>query len=174
MIVKVLVVIVVLVVAVLVFAATRPDIFRIERSIVVSASAEKVFSLIDSLRNWDRWNKEDQAPGTSESFGGPASGAGATAEWSGKGNTGAGRMQITDSIPLTKVTVQVDWERPFKARNINEFTLSPEGNTTRVTWSMHGPNLYIMKVMGVFTNMDRVMGKHFESGLRNLKTAAES
>jgi hypothetical protein len=38
---------------------------------------------------------------------------------------------------------------------------------------MHGPNLYVMKLMSVFTNMDRVMGKHFESGLENLKTVSE-
>jgi hypothetical protein len=39
---------------------------------------------------------------------------------------------------------------------------------------MHGPNLYIMKLMSVFTNMDRMMGRHFEEGLANLKAAAES
>jgi hypothetical protein len=27
--------------------------------------------------------------------------------------------------------------------------------------------------MGLFVNMDRLMGKHFESGLENLKEAAE-
>ena len=31
----------------------------------------------------------------------------------------------------------------------------------------------MMKVMSVFTDMDRMMGKHFEEGLQNLKTVAE-
>ena len=173
MIIKVLVVIAVIIVAVLVFATTRPDTFRITRSITVAAPPEKIFPLIDSLRNWDRWNTEDQTPGTKQSFSGPASGVGASGEWSGKGSVGAGRMLITESVPFTKVTVQVDWEKPFKARNINEFTLLPNGNMTLVTWSMHGPNLYIMKLMSVFTSMDRVMGKHFEDGLAKLKTEVE-
>ncbi len=42
-----------------------------------------------------------------------------------------------------------------------------------MTWKMHGPNLYVMKVMSVFVSMDRVMGEHFEKGLANLKAVAE-
>lgn len=38
---------------------------------------------------------------------------------------------------------------------------------------MHGPNSYVMKVMGVFVHMDRMMGKHFETGPANLKAVAE-
>ncbi len=45
---------------------------------------------------------------------------------------------------------------------------------TKVIWTMQGSNLYVMKVMSIFVNMDRVMGKHFESGLNNLKKAAEN
>lgn len=38
---------------------------------------------------------------------------------------------------------------------------------------MQGTIVYLMKVMGLFVNMDRSMGEHFETGLRNLKAAAE-
>jgi hypothetical protein len=38
---------------------------------------------------------------------------------------------------------------------------------------MNGTNLYFMKIVGIFVNMERVAGKHFESGLDNLKTVAE-
>jgi hypothetical protein len=82
-------------------------------------------------------------------------------------------MTITGSIPYRSVTLAVDWERPFNVGNINEFALEPDGANARVTWSMTGPNLFIMKVMSVFTNMDRMMGQHFESGLDKLKTIAE-
>jgi hypothetical protein len=82
-------------------------------------------------------------------------------------------MLITDSMPLTRISIQVDWEKPFVARNINEFVLKANGGPTIVTWSMQGPNLYVMRVMGIFVNMDRMMGKHFEAGLANLKSAAE-
>jgi len=38
---------------------------------------------------------------------------------------------------------------------------------------MHGPNLFIGKVMSLFISMDRMVGKDFEASLANLKTAAE-
>jgi hypothetical protein len=38
---------------------------------------------------------------------------------------------------------------------------------------MHGTNVYMTKIMGLFINMDRMIGKHFEDGLRDLGTAAE-
>jgi len=38
---------------------------------------------------------------------------------------------------------------------------------------MRGPNFFMMKLMSVFTNMDKMMGKHFEDGLSNLKAVAE-
>ena len=59
--------------------------------------------------------------------------------------------------------------KPFEPHNVNEFTLEPVGASTLVTWKMHGANAYFMRVMGIFVNMDKVMGEHFDRGLDNLK-----
>jgi hypothetical protein len=82
-------------------------------------------------------------------------------------------MEITGAEPARQVVVTVDFAKPFVAHNVNAFTLSPEGNATRVTWTMEGTNAYMMKVMSLAVNMDKMMGQHFESGLANLKAAAE-
>jgi len=82
-------------------------------------------------------------------------------------------MMITESAASRKITVKVDFVRPFEAHNVNEFTLEPSGTSTTVTWGMQGTNLFIMKLMGVAVSMDRMVGKHFDSGLDNLKSAAE-
>ena len=39
--------------------------------------------------------------------------------------------------------------------------------------AMHGPNLFIGKVMSLFVSMDRMVGKDFETGLAILKAEAE-
>jgi uncharacterized protein YndB with AHSA1/START domain len=173
MVLKIILVIAVLVAAILIFAATKPDTFHIQRSVVVQAPPDKVFPLINDLRNWPRWELQDADPTMNRTFSGPDSGVGAISEWSGAGRTGAGRMTISESTPPRSVTVAVDWKRPFTARNINQFTFLPDGSGTRVTWSMHGPNVYMMKLMSVFTDMDRMMGKHFEEGLAKLRAEAE-
>ena len=82
-------------------------------------------------------------------------------------------MSIIESVAPTKVTVRADWIKPFQLTNVNEFTLEPAGEATKVVWTFQGANVFPMKLMGVFTNMDNVMGKHFETGLLDLKAAAE-
>jgi uncharacterized protein YndB with AHSA1/START domain len=171
---KTLLIILLLVATVLILAATKPNTFRVQRSVSIQASPEKIFALIDNLHSWPQWAPQDRDdPRMKRTFSGPESGVGATSNWSGSGNTGTGQMTITESEPSKKIAIAVDWQKPFQARNINEFVLDPEGGSTRVTWTMQGPNLYMMKLMGVFTNMDRLMGKHFENGLANLKAVAE-
>ncbi|MEO8733254.1 MAG: hypothetical protein ABI373_02880 [Flavobacteriales bacterium] len=38
---------------------------------------------------------------------------------------------------------------------------------------MEGPNLFMGKVMSLFINMDKMIGKDFESGLADLKKQVE-
>jgi len=102
------------------------------------------------------------------------SGKGAAYEWEGDKNVGKGRMEITDTSPPSKVTIKLDFVKPFEAHNIVEFTLEPKGDSTNITWAMHGPSPYVSKVMGLFFDMDSMVGKDFEAGLANLKTVAET
>jgi uncharacterized protein YndB with AHSA1/START domain len=162
------------VLAVLVYAAFRPGVVRIQRSLVMDVSAEKIFGLINDFHRWKEWAPQDRGdPGTMRSFSGAASGVGAVSEWNSAGSAGKGLMAITESEPGRRIKVEADFKRPFAVHNVNEFVLEPAGNETRVTWTMQGTNVYVMKLMGVFVSMDRVMGKHFEMGLENLKKVAE-
>jgi uncharacterized protein YndB with AHSA1/START domain len=174
MIVRILIIVAVLIAGVLILAATKPNIVRIRRSIDIDAPPEKIFALINDFHNWSRWAPQDREDSTlKRTYSGTANGEGAISNWIGTGSTGWGQMSITESVPPTSISITVDWEKPFAAHNLNEFTLEPQGATTKVTWTMRGTNVYVMKVMSIFTNMDRFMGKHFETGLANLKAAAE-
>jgi carbon monoxide dehydrogenase subunit G len=171
---RLLVVIFVLIVGVLLSAATRPDSVRIQRSITIGATPQKIFPLINDFHNWGSWAPQDTEGATiKRTYSGSANGEGAISDWSGSGSTGKGRMSITKSVSPTNVSITVDWTKPFQAHNLNEFALEPQGATTKVTWTMQGTNVYMIKVMSLFTNVDHFMGKHFETGLANLKAAAE-
>ena len=41
-----------------------------------------------------------------------------------------------------------------------EFTLEPAGDSTSVTWAMRGQNGFMGKLIGVFMNMDHMIGGH--------------
>jgi uncharacterized protein YndB with AHSA1/START domain len=167
-------VVMVLVAGVLVYATTRPDAFRIERMASIKAPPDRIFALINDFRSWRSWSPYEKLdPNMKRSLSGAPSGKGAVYAWESEGKAGAGRMEITDAAPPSKVAIKLDFTKPFEAHNWAEFTLDPEGDTTTVTWAMHGPSPYIAKVMGIFVDMDHMIGRDFETGLANLKALAE-
>jgi uncharacterized protein YndB with AHSA1/START domain len=171
---SILAVLVVLVAGLLGYAATKPDTFRIERSTVIKAPAEKVFEHIGDFKAWTAWSpwaKKD--PAMKSTLSGAASGKGAIYQWDGNSDVGAGRMEITAATPPSRIAIRLDFLRPFEAHNTAEFTLQQQGESTRVTWTMFGPQLYVAKVMGIFLNIDSMVGKDFETGLASLKALAE-
>jgi uncharacterized protein YndB with AHSA1/START domain len=167
-------VIVVLIAAVLIYATTKPDVFRVERSASIKAPPEKVFALINDFRAWDAWSPwEKKDPAMKRIYSTSTVGQGATYAWEGDKNVGQGSLEITESVPSSRITLNLNFIKPFEAHNTVVFTLVPEGETTKVTWTMQGPVPYLAKIIHVFCNMDRMVGGDFESGLAAMKAAAE-
>jgi carbon monoxide dehydrogenase subunit G len=171
---KVLLIVLVIMVGVLGYAATRPDSMRVERQITINAPAEKIFPLIRDFHNWTAWSPYEKLdPQMKKTFSGPQAGTGAVYEWAGNSDAGQGRMEITDEAGPSHVTIKLDFSAPFEAHNTTDFLLAPQGGSTTVTWAMEGDRNYMMKVMGLFADMDTMIGRDFEAGLANLKTVAE-
>jgi hypothetical protein len=168
------IIVVVALAAVLVSAAFQPDTFRVQRATTIDAPAEKIFGHISDFHRWGSWSPwEKMDPAMKRSYSGADSGAGAVYEWQGNSKVGQGRMEITEAPAPSKVAIKLDFLKPFEAHNVATFTLEPQGGATKVTWAMDGPTPYPAKVMHLFFNMDRMVGKDFETGLANLKTIAE-
>ena len=172
-------VLVVAVGGVLIYAATRPNDFGVQRSIAIKVPPERIFALIQDLHGWAAWSPyEKKDPGMKRSFSGAAAGKGAAYAWDGNRNVGQGRMEIVEATAPSKVVIKLDFIKPFEGHNTAEFTLLPQADntttvTTVVTWVMYGPSPYVAKIMGTFIDMDRMIGRDFEAGLQSLKTTAE-
>ncbi len=170
----VIIVIVVLLAGVLGFAATRPDTFSVQRSLTIKAPPEKIYALIDDFHKWGEWSPYEKLdPAMKRSFSGADNGQGAVYAWDSKAKAGAGSMEIQSTTAPSSIVIKLDFSRPFEAHNTATFTLQSEGDATRVTWAMSGPANYFHKLMSVFLNMDRLIGKDFETGLGNLKRITE-
>jgi len=168
------VVLVVGVAVVLVLAATKPDAFNVQRATNIKAPPEKIFALINDLHGWGAWSPwEKKDPAMKRTFSGASSGKGAVYEWDGDKNVGKGRMEITDASPPSKIIIKLDFISPFEGHNVAEFTMDRKDDATNVNWAMRGPAPFISKVMQVFLNFDRMIGKDFEEGLGSLKALAE-
>ncbi len=168
------IVVVLLVAALLIFAATKPDAFRIERSTSIKASPEKIFALINDLHKWVLWSPwENIDPALKRAYSGAESGKGAAYEWEGNNKVGSGSMEILESVPSSRITIKLDFIKPFEGHNIAEFKIERAGDSTTVTWAMFGPSPYLSKVMGLVFSMDKMIGSQFETGLANLKAITE-
>jgi uncharacterized protein YndB with AHSA1/START domain len=171
---KIIAIIIVLAIAaILIYAATLPDTFRMERSTVIKTSPEKVSAKLTDFKQWASWSPwENRDPEMKRTYSGAATGQGSVYDWTGNNKVGTGRMEISDVQP-NKVSIKLDFLKPFEAHNMAEFVLEPQGESTKVTWSMFGPMRYINKVMNTVASMDKMVGPDFEEGLAKLKVAAE-
>jgi hypothetical protein len=168
------VVIAIVIAVVLISAMTKPDILRVQRVATIKAPAESIFQVINDFHRWGSWSPwENKDPAMKRTFSGAGSGKGAVYAWDGNKNVGSGRMEILDASMPSKITIKLDFFKPFEAHNTAEFTMLPQGDATHITWVMHGPAPFMSKVMQVFMNMDNMIGKDFEIGLANLKKLTE-
>ena len=158
----------------LAYAATRPDEYRVERRARIAAPAPQVWPLISELRAFNRWNPyERKDPLIKGAYSGAASGVGSRYDWDSR-EVGSGSLEITGQQLGRAVQMKLDFVKPFEAHNQAEFALEPTPDgATEVRWTMHGPANFMSKLMGVFIDMDRMVGRDFEDGLQNLRHLAE-
>ena len=162
-----------LIAAVLIFAATRPDTFRVQRATSIKAPPQKIAAVLSDFHDWQAWSPwEKMDPAMQRSYSGAAKGKGAVYSWEGNKDVGQGRMEITEATP-TRVAMDLEFVKPFAAHNKVVFTLAPKGDATEVSWDMQGPLPYVAKLVHLFLDMDGMVGKQFETGLANLKTLTE-
>ena len=154
--------------------ATRPADFRVERSATIAAPPLAVFDQVNDFHNWDNWSPWAKLdPAMTVTHSGPPAGVGAGYAWDGNKQAGRGRMTITDSQPGERVGIDLRFEKPFRANNAAEFTFAPAAGGTAVRWVMTGRKNFLFKAVGLFMNMDKVVGRDFEKGLAAMRAVAE-
>jgi uncharacterized protein YndB with AHSA1/START domain len=157
-----------------ILAARRPDEFSVRRSIDIAAPAETIFPLINDFRAWPRWSPwEKLDPALKRTLSGATAGEGSIYEWEGDRKVGAGRMEITESVPSSRVDLKLTFLRPFRADNRATFTITPVEGGSHVLWEMSGTSNFIIKLVGVVMDMETIVGADFERGLLALKSEAE-
>lgn len=151
--------------------ALSPE-FKAVRSTTIKAPPDKVYALIVDPREWKRWsvwNRRD--PAMQITYSGPPAGAGATWAWK-SASQGDGTMRFTAAEPGRRLAYDLYFP-DFGTTSTGALDLAPDGDGTRVTWTMNGHmgNNPLFRWMALFG--DRLVGPDFEAGLFNLKVLAE-
>ena len=151
------------------------DTYTVLRTITIDAPPEKIYALISDFHEWSQWSPWDELdPDMKKSYSGQANTVGAGYAWSGNRKAGVGSMTMKELDDPGKVVIDLKFEKPFKSQSTTFFDLHDADGQTKVTWTMEGPKTFMVKVMGLFKNMDAMVGPDFEKGLDKLKAAAEA
>jgi len=175
MILYILIGIVAVIVLLVLFIATRPSSFHIERSITIGVPPEMAFAQVNDFHKWTAWSPWEKVdPEMKRTFEGAPSGTGAIYTWVGNDKVGQGRMTIEKSDKPARISIKLEFIKPWTATNAVTFTFAPAPEGTKMTWAMDGQHNFMAKAFMVFMNLDKMIGGDFERGLAALKTVAES
>ncbi len=150
-----------------------PSEFKVQRSLQVAATPDRVYALIADPREWRRWTVWNQRdPAMKLDYSGPPSGSGARASWQSE-TEGSGAMQFVDAEPGRRIVYKLSFP-DFGMESLGVLNIVPAGNGVTVTWTNEGDlgDDPVKRWFGLV--MDRMVGPDFEAGLVNLKQLAES
>lgn len=154
--------------------ATAPKTYRYERSVTIEAPPVKVYPFISTfaaMDKWSPWNELD--PTMKKSIEGTDGTVGAKSKWEGNDKVGTGEQTLTAVTPEKSVAMDLKFIAPWESESDVLVELVPEGDGTKATWSMSGNNDMASRFMGVFMDMEEMIGKDFDKGLTMLKQQAE-
>lgn len=163
-----------LIVLLLILAAMQPNQFRVERSEVMKAPPGRIMEVLTDFRRWMDWSPwEELDPNMNRTHSGSEKGVGAKYAWEGNSKVGHGKMEIKEVVPDKKVVIDLEFIKPFAAKNQGIYELEPVAGGTKLVWGMEGKNTFIGKIFCLMMNMDKMIGKDFEKGLSKMKAVVE-
>ncbi len=155
-------------------AIQQPDELRVTRSATMHAPAVVIFAQVNNQKNWMNWSPwANQDPGAVFGYEGPEAGVGAVVHWAGDMRVGVGSSTIMESRPNEFIKFRVDFVKPMEGTDVAEFPFKTQETNTLVTWTMHGKNSLVGKMIGMVMNCPKILGQQFDQGLANLKAIVE-
>lgn len=147
--------------------------YHYEKSIVINAPKEKVWTHIESMKAMNEWSpflKID--PNAKVQYYGTTGQVGEGFTWdSDKKEAGKGDQKIIAIVPGEKLSTAIKFILPNPGDATSNVVLTPEGNQTKVTWDMDTEMPYPMNIMKLF--MDGFMDESYGKGLNELKSISE-
>lgn len=140
---------------------------NINRSVVVNAPIEKIFSSLNDFNHWPKWSPWlIMEPNTKVTVRDDAK----YYEWQG-GRVGEGNMTILSETENESIDYDLVFLKPWKSQAKVSFYLKPVNDGVQVTWTMDSSLPFFMFWMK--KQMEAFVGMDYERGLRMLKEYLE-
>jgi hypothetical protein len=171
-----LIVIAILVAIPLITALFVKKEYTIERSVNIDQPKQVVYDYVKLLKNqndYSVWSKID--PNMKKEFRGIDGTVGFVSAWdSPVKEAGKGEQEIIRIIEGERIDYEIRFLEPMVSTDNAFMALKSNNETsTTVTWGFFGKIKYPMNIMLLFMDMDAMLGKDLEGGLKNLQTKLE-
>jgi len=165
-----------IVLLILLIGFTSPRIAKMERSVTINASPDKIWPYLNNLKmfvdNWSPWTEKD--PEATHTYNDIDEGVGAHYAWKGAPKkVGEGSMEIKTSEPMELVQVYLQFKG--KGDAMAGWVVRDNGDgSTMITWDFESDNGMnpMSRIFGRM--MDKFLGPDYQKGLNKLKTVCEA
>ncbi|MFM6977083.1 MAG: SRPBCC family protein [Sphingobacteriaceae bacterium] len=151
-----------------------PKTHKITQSVAIRAADSTVYRYVLDMRNfkqWDPWSKME--PGMQTNIMGTIGQPGYTYAWKGD-KVGKGKLELVNTMPNQLIAQELTFYMPEPSvHQSNLYFESNEVNATKVTWTFEGKNNSFFERWLYVLMMNRMIGKDYQDGLKNLKTILE-
>lgn len=168
---RVLLVVGVIIGLLLIVSLFLPASFKVERTTTVQAPPDSVYKLLADFKEWNSWSPWlEKEPTMQFERSAETNKVGSFQKWKSQ-SQGNGEMTFSTLDPGKTVGYKLVFDESMQSDG--QLALSPEGDATKVTWTMTGDAGMnpVARYFGLM--MDGFVGPDFEKGLANIKKVAE-
>jgi effector-binding domain-containing protein/uncharacterized protein YndB with AHSA1/START domain len=167
-------VLVALVAIALIYGAILPNKATVTQSVSTKADPQRVFYLINDLKNWSAWSEWRKAdPKAKYTYSEQTRGKGAWMAWEGK-EVGKGKLTVTAMVPNKKLEYTMEFMEPWTSVSNGFIELNNTDEQLTITWQdvVELPNL-ISRLFFKFGNVEEQIAQDFQKNMLNMAGMAE-
>ncbi len=159
-----------------ILAIIAPKSYDVFRAVEVDKPKAEIFEYLRLLKNQDNWSPwAEKDPSMKKEFVGTDGESGFISKWTGNKEVGEGEQELKKIVTNERIESELRFFKPFKSQSDAYLQLEAVSeDKTKVIWGFSGNNKFPISIMMLFMNMDKNVGKDFESGLSKLKGILEN
>ena len=149
-----------------------PKKMEVVESVTMDAPANMVYNQVNDFKKWESWSPWAKLdPEAVNTYSDKTSGVGAQWSWKGNDDVGEGTQKIIGIEPGKAIKTSLEFNG-MPGTNFSDWTFTPEGDKTKVTWTLDGAesNFFLRPFNLIFKSS---VEKSYKDGLASIKEIVE-
>lgn len=150
--------------------------YDVSRTIVINKPREEVFNFVRQLKKQPLWNPLfARDPEAVMKYKGDDGKVDSSFYWKGNSRVGEGVQRIVKVKQRRVLETKILFIKPFKFNALTYYGVKDlEEEKCKIVWGVKGHLAFPLTIISLVYTPDKVLGKKFENGLKNLKHLLEN